>query len=74
LHSKVLKSLPNECERLTIGGIPEEPSYSDILESMSKINNFGPDWFIALGGKSPNIVFTTQISRRLPREFCLEYF
>jgi alcohol dehydrogenase class IV len=52
LFSKLIKSLPANCETLTIGGIPEEPSYSDISKSMTAINKFVPDWFVALGGGS----------------------
>jgi alcohol dehydrogenase class IV len=50
--SKVMKSLPPNCEALPIGEIPEEPRFSDISNSMMLINNFAPDWFIALGGGS----------------------
>lgn len=50
--SRVMKSLPPNCEALPIGEIPEEPSFSDISRSMISIRNFGPDWFIALGGGS----------------------
>lgn len=52
LFSKVVKSLPPGCETLTVGGIPEEPRFSDISKSMTMINNFSPDWFVALGGGS----------------------
>jgi alcohol dehydrogenase class IV len=48
----VEKSLPQEADSMVLGDVSEEPPLSEMTTHLSRINEFAPDWFLALGGGS----------------------
>src|SRR5579875_3630712 len=49
---KVLMSIPKEVKTMVVADINPEPTFAEMSASLSKIIDFSPDWFIAVGGGS----------------------
>jgi alcohol dehydrogenase class IV len=48
----VQKALPEGAESLILGDVSEEPPLSEMTLHLGRINEFAPDWFVAVGGGS----------------------
>jgi len=48
----VQKALPPGTESMVLGDVSEEPPLSEMTAHLSRINEFAPDWFLAVGGGS----------------------
>ena len=48
----VRKALPQDAESITLGDVTEEPPLSEMTSHLTRIREFSPDWFLALGGGS----------------------
>jgi len=48
----VEKALPSGAESVIIGDVSEEPPLSEMTTHLGRINEFAPDWFLAVGGGS----------------------
>jgi len=48
----VQKALPPGTESMILGDVSEEPPFSEMTAHLSRINEFAPDWFLAVGGGS----------------------
>ncbi|HUI23822.1 MAG TPA: iron-containing alcohol dehydrogenase [Nitrososphaerales archaeon] len=48
----VKKALPEGADSMVLGDISEEPPLSEMTAHLSRINDFAPDWFLAVGGGS----------------------
>jgi len=46
------KALPSETETMVLGDVSEEPPLSEMTTHLGRINEFSPDWFLAVGGGS----------------------
>jgi len=52
LPSLVEKALPPGTESMVLGDVSEEPPLSEMTMHLGRINEFAPDWFLAVGGGS----------------------
>ncbi|HYA56646.1 MAG TPA: iron-containing alcohol dehydrogenase [Nitrososphaerales archaeon] len=48
----VEKALPSGTESMILGDVSEEPPLSEMTTHLGRINEFAPDWFLAVGGGS----------------------
>jgi len=48
----VEKALPPGTESMVLGDVSEEPPLSEMTAHLGRINEFAPDWFLAVGGGS----------------------
>jgi alcohol dehydrogenase class IV len=48
----VRKALPQGTESMVLGDVSEEPPLSEMTVHLGRINEFAPDWFLAVGGGS----------------------
>jgi len=48
----VEKALPSGSESMVLGDVSEEPPLSEMTTHLGRINEFAPDWFLAVGGGS----------------------
>ena len=48
----VEKALPSGVESIVLGDVSEEPPLSEMTKHVGRINEFAPDWFLAVGGGS----------------------
>jgi alcohol dehydrogenase class IV len=48
----VEKALPSGTDSMVLGDVSEEPPLSEMTTHLSRINEFAPDWFLAVGGGS----------------------
>lgn len=48
----VEKALPSGAESMVLGDVSEEPPLSEMTAHLGRINEFAPDWFVAVGGGS----------------------
>jgi alcohol dehydrogenase class IV len=52
IPDRVRRALPQGSESVVLGDISEEPPLSEMTVHMEKVNEFAPDWFVAVGGGS----------------------
>ena len=48
----VRKALPQDAVSITLGDVTEEPPLSEMTAHLTRIREFSPDWFLAVGGGS----------------------
>jgi alcohol dehydrogenase class IV len=48
----VEKALPSVTKSMVLGDVSEEPPLSEMTAHLGRINEFAPDWFLAVGGGS----------------------
>jgi alcohol dehydrogenase class IV len=48
----VIRNLPDQAEWTIVADVPPEPTYSQMTASLERVRQFGPDWFVAVGGGS----------------------
>jgi len=49
---KVLASIPEEVKTTIVADITPEPTFSEMSRSLSRVIDYAPDWFLAVGGGS----------------------
>jgi alcohol dehydrogenase class IV len=49
---RVMMNIPKEAQTMLVADIKPEPTFAEMSASLSKIIDFSPDWFIAVGGGS----------------------
>lgn len=59
IPERVRRALGEGVESLIVGDVSEEPPLSEMTAHLGRINEFSPDWFIAVGGGSA--IDTTKI-------------
>jgi alcohol dehydrogenase class IV len=52
IPDRVKKALPQGAESMVLGDVSEEPPLSEMTVHLGRINEFAPDWFLAVGGGS----------------------
>jgi alcohol dehydrogenase class IV len=52
IPGRVQGALPQGAESIILGDISEEPPLSEMTTHLERINEFSPDWFVAVGGGS----------------------
>ena len=48
----VRRALPEGAASMVLGDVSEEPPLSEMTVHLSRVNDFAPDWFLAVGGGS----------------------
>jgi alcohol dehydrogenase class IV len=48
----IRKALPEGADSMVLGDVSEEPPLSEMTAHLSRINEFAPDWLLAVGGGS----------------------
>lgn len=59
IPERVRQALPKGAASMIVGDVSEEPPLSEMTTHSTRINEFSPDWFVAVGGGS--VIDTTKI-------------
>ena len=59
IPERVRRALPKGSQSIIVGDVSEEPPLSEMTAHAARINEFSPDWFVAVGGGSA--IDTTKI-------------